>query len=106
MAMMQIRTVVPYHVYFHTWHRRRAWSGGALNDKSSHHFDVFNWFARARADRTHGFGGRRVYVAEEDSPTRCRECERECPYRVTASRTSQSPDEVADMGRDSWSEET
>lgn len=79
--MLQLRAVIPYDVYFHTWHRRREWSGGALNDKSSHHFDVLNWFADSRAAHLSAIGGRRVYLPEADAPPRCRECDRECPYR-------------------------
>jgi predicted dehydrogenase len=81
LTMMQIRSVIPYTRYFHTWHRRNAWSGGALNDKSSHHFDVFNWFAGHRCVSLSGIGGRSPQFApEENPPTGCFSCTRDCPY--------------------------
>ncbi len=81
--MLLLRAVIPYDVYFHRWHRERRYSGGALNDKSSHHFDVFSWFAGADPVHVHAFGGRHVFLPEEGAPFRCAECERDCPYRVT-----------------------
>lgn len=80
--MLLLRAVIPYDVYFHRWHRERRYSGDALNDKSSHHFDVFSWFAGADPRHVHAFGGRHVFLPEENAPFRCAECDRECPYRV------------------------
>ncbi len=83
LKMMLIRAVLPYSFYFQTWHRTRAVSGGALNDKGSHYTDVFNWFADgARATKVNAFGGRNVFKEEEDAPEFCSVCERDCPYRV------------------------
>ena len=99
--MLQIRAVVPYTHYFQTWHRRREWSGGALNDKSSHHCDVFNWFAESRCEKVSAFGGQTgAFASDPHAPARCLECDRECPYRRRPSRTL-SPDEVSHQG-DSW----
>jgi len=97
--MMQIRSIVPYDIYFHCWHRERSRSGDAVNDKSSHHFDVFNWFAESRAEVVTGFGGRAVYLSDPGSPHRCRECSRECPYRVGNQR-SLSPDDMVRLTTD------
>ena len=80
--LIQIRSIIPFHRYFQRWHRRREWSGGALNDKSSHHMDVFNWFAQSQVTQLSAFGGRRVFLPEADAPERCLDCERDCPYRV------------------------
>ena len=80
--MLLLRAVIPYHVYFHGWHRERRYSGDALNDKSSHHVDALSWFAGADPERVAAFGGRRVFVADANAPLRCSECERACPYRV------------------------
>jgi predicted dehydrogenase len=60
----------------------RRYSGDALNDKSSHHFDAMAWFADADPVRVAGFGGRRVYLPQQDAPERCTECNRACPYRT------------------------
>ena len=84
--MVLLRAVIPYHVYFHGWHRERRLSGDALNDKSSHHVDAMSWFVAADPIRVSGFGGRRVYLADEDAPACCRECDRVCPYRTGPQR--------------------
>jgi len=80
--MMLIRAILPYHVYFHNWVRRIEWSGGPLADKMSHYFDVFNWFANDYPRMLSSFGGRLVFLPEENAPKRCRECDRDCPYRI------------------------
>jgi predicted dehydrogenase len=80
--MILVRNVLPYHTYFHTWHRKLAWSGGALADKMSHIFDVFNWFASDTPLRLSAIGGQAVFVPDPAAPERCRACRRECPYRV------------------------
>lgn len=82
LKMMLIRAVLPYSFYFQTWHRTRAVSGGALNDKGSHYTDVFNWFANGRAKQVNAFGGRNVFHEEEDAPEFCATCDRDCAYRV------------------------
>ncbi|MBN1838369.1 MAG: Gfo/Idh/MocA family oxidoreductase [Spirochaetales bacterium] len=91
--MIQVRNVIPYHVFFHTWHRRLEWSGGALADKMSHAFDVFNWFAAGRPARLTAFGGQAVFVPKPDAPERCSHCGRQCPYRVASFNGLQPPGE-------------
>lgn len=84
LKMLLIRAVLPYSFYFQTWHRTRAVSGGALNDKGSHYTDVFNWFVGdAKATKVNAFGGRNVFIEEEDAPEFCSVCDRECPYRAS-----------------------
>jgi len=84
LKMMLIRAVLPYSFYFQTWHRTRAVSGGALNDKGSHYTDVFNWFVGdAKATQVSAFGGRNVFIEEEDTPEFCSVCDRDCPYRAS-----------------------
>ena len=104
--MVQIRAIIPYNVYFHRWHRQREWSGGALNDKSSHHMDVFNWFAGGTPRRLSAFGGRRVFLPRADAPARCSECDLDCPYRVAASRDPDALSEGAALANDSYAQET
>ena len=87
LKMMLIRAVLPYSFYFQTWHRTRAVSGGALNDKGSHYTDVFNWFAgvgaaNSRAEKVNAFGGRNVFIEEDDAPEFCATCDRDCAYRA------------------------
>jgi len=84
--MILVRNVIPYHTFFHTWHRRREWSGGAIGDKMSHIFDVFNWYAQDTPERLTAFGGQAVFGPREKSPERCSLCQRDCPYRVAPYR--------------------
>lgn len=47
--------------YFRRWHRAKKWSGGLLIHKSSHHFDLVNyWLADAPA-RVYASGGVKFY---------------------------------------------
>ncbi len=81
--MVLLRSVIPYTRYLQLWHRNSSRSGGALNDKGSHHFDVFNWIADgARPLRVTAVGGKSgIFTADPDAPERCSECDRACPYR-------------------------
>jgi predicted dehydrogenase len=105
--MVLLRAVIPYHVYFHGWHRERRFSGDALNDKSSHHVDAMAWFVEADPVRVTGFGGRRVYLPDPEAPASCRQCDRFCPYRTGPQRQGRQaqdrlpPDkELSWLGRD------
>lgn len=100
LQMMQINSVVPYQRYLQTWHRRRELSGGVLNDKNSHHFDVFNWMAGEYPGFLTAIGGRSsVFPVDENAPESCRVCDRECPYR-------RDPHKISDgafvLQLDSW----
>jgi len=82
LQMMEINSVIPYQRYLQTWHRKRELSGGSLNDKNSHHFDVFNWMAGEFPSFLTAVGGRSsVFPIEKDAPASCRVCTRECHYR-------------------------
>ena len=50
--------------YFRRWHRDKAHSGGLLVHKSSHHFDLVNWWLRSTPTRVFASGGLRFYGAE------------------------------------------
>ena len=83
LMMIQLRSVIPYTRYYHTWHRRDSWSGGALNDKSSHHFDVLNWFAASPWRSIHGIGGQSpAFTPRDNPPEGCFVCEEDCPYHL------------------------
>ena len=49
--------------YFRRWHRDKKNSGGLLVHKSSHHFDLVNWWIRSQPTRVYASGGLR-YGAE------------------------------------------
>ena len=82
LQMLQINSVIPYSRYLQTWHRKKELSGGAINDKSSHHFDVFNWMAGEYPAYLNAVGGRSsVFPEDENASASCRTCGRECHYR-------------------------
>jgi predicted dehydrogenase len=89
--MILLRNVLPAHIYFHTWHRQRALSGGALADRMSHAFDVFEWFSGSRPVRLSAFAGRGVFRPWSEAPGGCRDCGRDCPYRI-AEAGSRAPE--------------
>lgn len=49
--------------YFRRWHREKEHSGGLLVHKSSHHFDLVNWWIRSTPTRVYASGGLRFYGA-------------------------------------------
>jgi predicted dehydrogenase len=78
-----LRSVIPYARYLQRWHRRRDRSGGALNDKVSHYFDALNWLAESPVRQLSAFGGRSsVFAPDPTAPQRCRDCDRDCPFRA------------------------
>lgn len=102
--MLLLRSVIPYTRYLQLWHRTGARSGGALNDKGSHHFDVLNWIAGSarpvRVTATGGVSG--IFAPDPSAPARCSACNRDCPYR----RHETLIDKFEGIGRvpnDSWS---
>ena len=80
--MILLRSVIPYTRYLQLWHRTNAASGGAINDKGSHHFDVLNWIAGSQPLSVSAVGGRSgIFAPDPTAPARCSECDRDCPYR-------------------------
>lgn len=72
--------------YFRRWNRRKAFSGGLLVHKSSHHFDLINWFVGSRPTKVTAHGGL-VSFGPKASPfrgERCGTCEHadQCQYRL------------------------
>ncbi|QAY60127.1 Gfo/Idh/MocA family oxidoreductase [Microbacterium protaetiae] len=50
--------------YFRRWHRDKGTSGGLLIHKSSHHFDLVNWWIGDVPSRVFASGGLRFYGAD------------------------------------------
>ncbi len=50
--------------YFRRWHREKKNSGGLLVHKSSHHFDLVNWWIRSQPTRVFASGALRFYGAD------------------------------------------
>lgn len=61
--------------YFRRWHSEMKNSGGLLVHKSTHHFDIVNWWVDSKPERLHAFGTRRVY-GDQGRPKgeRCMTC--------------------------------
>lgn len=103
--MIQVRTVIPYWHYLMRWHRKRKWSGGALNDKGSHIFDVFNWFIESKVKSLHAFAGKKIIEADSSAPERCSICEKtDCQFRIRKT-TDKGQDIMAHAGV-SWINES
>ncbi|WP_426504879.1 Gfo/Idh/MocA family protein [Dactylosporangium sp. McL0621] len=60
--------------YFRRWHRDKAMSGGLLVHKSTHHFDLVNWWLADVPQTVYASGGLRFYgernAAERGMPPR------------------------------------
>lgn len=107
LVMMQVRDVIPYHRYLTAWWRRREWSGGALNDKGSHLFDVFNWFAESQVVSVSGLGGASMIEPDPTAPARCHQCSRDCPFRRRSEITNAPVgEEFTAHDGPSWLDET
>ncbi|MBL8841716.1 MAG: Gfo/Idh/MocA family oxidoreductase [Planctomycetes bacterium] len=63
--------------YFRRWHRLRGSSGSLLVHKSTHHFDLMNWWLAAAPVEVFAHGGLKVYG--RNGPFRHAQC-RGCPH--------------------------
>lgn len=69
--------------YFRRWHAEMKNSGGLLVHKSTHHFDIINWWMNSRPVEVHAFGTRRVYGDDrQEHGARCLTChlKDDCEY--------------------------
>jgi len=61
--------------YFRRWHAEQDKSGGLLVHKSTHHFDVVNWWLDSQPAHIHAYGTRSVYgPVREQRGERCLTC--------------------------------
>ncbi len=77
--------------YFRRWHRYKEKSGGLLVHKSTHHFDLMNWWVNSTPKTVSANGKRAFYTPEmakelglEDHGPRCHGCPvfDKCDYRL------------------------
>ena len=62
--------------YFRRWHRYMEKSGGLLLHKSTHHFDIVNWWLDSYPEEVSAFGTRRFYGPTRDERgERCLTCD-------------------------------
>ena len=69
--------------YFRRWHRLRKNSGSLLVHKSSHHFDLLNWWIGADPEEVTAFGSLQFYGKNNSfRHTHCRPCphKSECKF--------------------------
>lgn len=66
--------------YFRRWHRQRENSGSLLVHKSTHHFDLANWYLEEDPIEVNAFGTKRFYGdGRKEKGERCLTC----PYKKT-----------------------
>ncbi|MBD2847715.1 Gfo/Idh/MocA family oxidoreductase [Paenibacillus sp. IB182496] len=62
--------------YFRRWHAEMKNSGGLLVHKSTHHFDIINWWLDSRPDSVYANGARQLYgPTREERGERCLTCD-------------------------------
>ncbi|MDF2669987.1 MAG: oxidoreductase domain protein [Paenibacillus sp.] len=69
--------------YFRRWHSNMETSGGLLVCKSTHHFDMVNWWLGDEPERVHAFGGTYFFGPSRDERgERCMNCShtRSCEF--------------------------
>jgi predicted dehydrogenase len=79
--------------YFRRWHREKKNSGGLEVHKSTHHFDLVNWWLGSVPETVYATGGRRFYRPEtaeklglQGRAPRCRDCRlNSCDFRLDMS---------------------
>jgi predicted dehydrogenase len=76
--------------YFRRWHREKKNSGGLEVHKSTHHFDLVNWWLGSVPETVYATGGRRFYKPDtaermglSGRAPRCRDCRvNNCGFRL------------------------
>jgi len=75
--------------YFRRWHRQKQHSGGLLVHKSTHHFDMINWWLDLEPVEVAAMGSRHYYVPERkpNHGKRCLTCsiKKECEFYLDIS---------------------
>lgn len=62
--------------YFRRWHRHKENCGGLLVHKSTHHFDLINWWIDQEPEEVMAFGSRRFYTSDKQPHgERCLTCD-------------------------------
>ncbi len=77
--------------YFRRWHRNKANSGGLMVHKSTHHFDLVNWWLSTVPEAVYASGQRRFYTPRQadaygltQRSERCLDCAEaeRCPFHL------------------------
>ena len=91
------------------WRYSQAQSGGALNEKNCHDFDLFNWFVDSKPLRVMGIGGQHVLTENTDVidhawvlveyENGARGCLQLCLFATSSSGPKAVLDAIGDNGR-------
>jgi len=69
--------------YFRRWHRKREFGGSLLVHKSTHHFDLLNWWLNSEPEEVFAYGSLEHYGKNNSfRHTHCRPCphKKECKF--------------------------
>lgn len=75
--------------YFRRWHRHMEFSGGLLVHKSTHHFDMVNWWVGDEPAEVSAYGATRFYgPTREQRGERCLDCQysADCEFHLDLTR--------------------
>ncbi|MEQ9218872.1 MAG: Gfo/Idh/MocA family oxidoreductase [Cyclobacteriaceae bacterium] len=62
--------------YFRRWHGQMEYSGSLLVHKSTHHFDLLNWWLNSEPEKVFAFGDLEHYGGRQDKQgVNCRNCD-------------------------------
>lgn len=81
--------------YFRRWHRLQAKSGGLLVHKSTHTFDVINWWLDDQPATVSAAARRRFYTPDRQRGERCQACEAADQCRFHVDLTEDVPGQFA-----------
>jgi predicted dehydrogenase len=77
--------------YYRRWHRQLENSGGLLVHKSTHHFDIINWWLGSEPEQVFAYGDRLFYgPTRANRGTRCLTCsyKSECEFYLNIEEDS------------------
>ncbi|MBU0477694.1 Gfo/Idh/MocA family oxidoreductase [bacterium] len=60
--------------FFHSWHRRKKYSGGLLPQKATHSLDIINWMTESEPVSVYALGSLDVFGGNEPDDKRCSNC--------------------------------
>ncbi|NUN92626.1 MAG: Gfo/Idh/MocA family oxidoreductase [Verrucomicrobiae bacterium] len=87
--------------YFRRWHRRKENSGGLLVHKSTHHFDLVNWFLAQEPVEVFAIGSLQFYgPTRKERGTTCRTCKHTKTCEFFYDITAPMPEDVLVNGNE------
>ena len=71
-------------VFKRTWHRKKEYTGGIMNEKCSHDIDIICWLKEGQSNPKEviSYGGMHFGTSNKVTPQWCKECNyKNCPWR-------------------------